>query len=110
MKGWKADAPGRKRTHGLSNHPLYGTWRRMMSRCKDPDNPSYAGRGIRVCERWKDLESFVNDILEDIGLPAWPYISLDRIDNDGNYEPGNVRWATYKQQANNRRSNRQREI
>jgi hypothetical protein len=76
----------------------------MRSRCNDPKSESYknyGGRGIKVCERWGKFENF----LEDMGLPPTGRHQPDRIDNDGNYEPSNVRWATAKQNANNRGDN-----
>ena len=91
-------------THGLTRHPLYNTWRNMIARCSrplHPDYPRYGGRGISVCERWLDIRRFIEDIENGIG-PRPGRASLDRIDNDGNYELGNVRWATARQQALNR--------
>jgi hypothetical protein len=74
----------------------------MLERCIDPKNksyPNYGGRGITVCARWFVFELF----LEDMGMKPTPEHSLDRINNDGNYEPSNVRWATRKEQAANKR-------
>jgi hypothetical protein len=74
-------------------------------RCFDPKNSGYigyGGRGITVCEEWMGKDGFER-FLEHIGPKPSPDLSLDRIDNDGNYEPGNVRWATDIEQANNKR-------
>jgi len=78
----------------------------MISRClnkKDSGYKNYGGRGIKVCDRW--LNSF-EEFLSDMGHAPSPKHSIDRIENDGNYEPGNCRWATWKAQSRNKRSNR----
>lgn len=76
----------------------------MKQRCHNPNQPHYGrygGRGIQVCERWRN--SFA-DFYADMGDPPGPGYSLDRIDNNGNYEPGNVRWATLAEQRKNQRA------
>lgn len=85
-------------------HPLYNRWLNMRQRCSNPKNPLYkyyGARGIRVCERWDDFPTF----LIDIGEPPTLKHSLDRIDRDRDYEPGNVRWATAEMQNNNKLNN-----
>ncbi|SDH09818.1 hypothetical protein SAMN05216466_10790 [Paraburkholderia phenazinium] len=78
----------------------------MLQRCNDAQCKAYmdyGARGVKVCDRWMTFENF----LADVGLPPQKGLTLDRYpNNDGNYEPGNVRWATKKEQANNRRSSR----
>ncbi len=92
-------------THGLTKTPEYGVWSHMKRRCEDPSDSSYeryGGRGIRVCERWSSFELFI----EDMRQRPTPRHSIERLHNDGNYEPDNCVWGTKKEQARNRRSNR----
>ena len=88
--------------HGLRKHRLYNAWNSMMQRCNNPKNPQYkhyGGRGIRVCDEWLDVSNFIEDM-----HPAFKEgLSLDRINNNGNYEPSNCRWATMTVQGRNTR-------
>lgn len=82
----------------------YNCWASMIKRCYDPtceDYKNYGGRGITVCSNWRT--SFV-DFLSDVGPKPSPATSLNRRENDGNYEPNNCEWATATEQANNRRN------
>lgn len=96
----------RNRTHGFSKRPEYWILAGIIQRCTNPNNPAfkhYGGRGITVCSRW--VEHFDN-FLQDVGLRPSPKYSIDRINNDEGYSPGNVRWATRIEQHRNMRSNR----
>jgi hypothetical protein len=92
------------RRHGETGTATYRSWVAMRRRCHDPgdkDYPSYGGRGVTVCERWGAFENFLADMGE-----RPPGATLDRFPRkDGNYEPGNCRWASARDQANNRRDN-----
>lgn len=91
--------------HGLTGTPEYSVWSAMIQRCTNPKNAQYkwyGARGISVCERWLKFDNF----LSDIGNRPSPELEIDRIDNDGNYEPGNVKWSTRKEQMNNMRRNK----
>jgi hypothetical protein len=94
---------GRNSTHGMTYSPEFSVWLAMRKRCGNPNNASwrhYGARGITICERWQDsFEAFH----ADMGSRPSAKHSLDRIDNDGNYEPGNCRWATPSEQQSNRR-------
>jgi hypothetical protein len=88
-------------THGMNRTPEHRAWAAMKNRCDNPRNAgwkNYGGRGIKVCEEWRAFEAFFRDM-----GPRPPGTELDRINVNGNYEPGNCRWTDELTQQNNRR-------
>lgn len=102
----KSTLPPVNKKHGMSNTRLYTIWALMKSRCYNPSRkeyPRYGGRGIKVCDEWMEFDSFMrwavdNGYSEDL--------TLDRVNNDGDYTPSNCRWASRKVQSFNRSTNR----
>jgi hypothetical protein len=89
----------------MTDTPEHMIWCSIKQRCFNPENKAYArygGRGIVMCPEWRDsFERFI----ADVGMRPAPRLTLERLDNDKGYQPGNVRWATYKEQARNTRRN-----
>lgn len=105
-----ANRTAKRVRHGKSDTTEYRSWEKMRARCNNPRNPSYrrySARGIKVCDEW--LRSFTI-FYKEVGDKPSPQHSLDRIDNDRGYEPGNVRWATQTEQQRNRDNNRRIEV
>lgn len=95
----------KKATHRMSKSPEYRTWSGMWQRCSNPENVrymDYGGRGITICDRWKSFDAF----FADMGSRPSPDHSIDRIENDQGYEPGNCKWSTRSEQQNNKRAPR----
>lgn len=95
-------------THGMSRTSEYTVWCHAQYRCDNPNDPAYAyygGRGIKFCQRWRGPNGFKN-FIEDMGRRPGPGYTLERINNDGDYEPGNCKWATRKEQHGNTSRNR----
>lgn len=101
---WRRDHPWGVKHH-MYKAPEYKIWCAMKQRCLNPGAPAwknYGGRGVAICERWMKFENFISDM----GRRPTSKHSVERLDNNGGYEPSNCRWATWTAQANNKRTNR----
>lgn len=102
---YSQDRKNRMKIGAITRDPIHHTWEGIKSRCGNINNPAYkdyGGRGIRICDTWLDFRKFK----EDMGERPSKNHSIDRINNDGNYEPSNCRWATKREQSRNTRKNR----
>lgn len=104
-------------THGMTKTKIYRAWQHLRNRCQNQNNQAYrhyGGRGISVCKKWNEFENFRDDMYESYKEHVVKFgekqTTIDRIDNNGNYELGNCRWATYKEQAHNQRKNRSAKV
>ena len=99
--------PPSNKIHGMSSSGAYSTYRAMLNRCINKDSDSYyryGGRGISICERWIGKGGILN-FFKDMGVPPSDKYQIDRIDNNGNYEPGNCRWVSSRENSRNKNNN-----
>jgi len=100
LKKWLID---KNKTHGLTGHPLHNLWFKIKERCENPNCSSYhnyGGRGIVMCERWQIFQNFYDDMI--VGYSKG--LEIDRINNNGNYEPNNCRWVSHRVNTQNTRN------